>query len=486
MGFFSGVRRRIKKLIPKEVRPIVPYIAGAYFGGMNPAASGLFKSQIGNQFMAAAAAKAATDDEADLKDILRTGAIAAAPRAIDMGVGKLAAGDGRLAEMLNASKTLKDGSQTLSFAEKVGSMANPETLMGQAKLLGGQSALDYGIKAAELNEDALADYNRMLSEQGIADKAGRRAAIRAIYSNTGTWDMDEVDSMLDTYGYRTGGRVGYAMGDQVLTQPSSMDSRSKEELIQSANMADEAYNKIFTRFMERFPGIATGEETIEEMIAMLQAEEIPRENLGIIGTSEAMDMITPESVDRSTRRIMRGDTGFGDVGSMDFSDPDIDVGDYGQSIGKKNGGRIGYEDGDAVDGDVDRILKRRKKKTTSMEDLIKDTILDKDITEGDGEEKNTKSKRRTRDDDLEDNINMMSKSYKIMYPEIKAQPIRPLTFAKGGGVMDAIDVNMMEQIDTPRGDMMIDENIKVTNSSLMDAYEIYRFDMPSRIVTGKR
>ena len=48
-----------------------------------------------------------------------------------------------------------------------------------------------------------------MAAQGINDKAGRRAAIRAIYANTGTWDMDEVDSMLDTYGYRTGGRVGY-------------------------------------------------------------------------------------------------------------------------------------------------------------------------------------------------------------------------------------------------------------------------------------
>jgi hypothetical protein len=43
--------------------------------------------------------------------------------------------------------------------------------------------------------------------------------------------------------------------------------------------------------------------------------------------------------------------------------------------------------------------------------------------------------------------------------------------------MDGIDINMREQIDTPRGDMMIDENIKVADSSLMDAYEIYRFDM---------
>jgi hypothetical protein len=46
-----------------------------------------------------------------------------------------------------------------------------------------------------------------------------------------------------------------------------------------------------------------------------------------------------------------------------------------------------------------------------------------------------------------------------------------------GGIMDGIDVNMREQIDTPRGDMMIDENMEVADSSLMDAYEIYKFDM---------
>jgi hypothetical protein len=213
MGFFSGVRRRIKKLIPKEVRPFIPYLAAAIPGaGMGLGALGA-KGAMGS-FLRAGLAKGLTDDEADLKDVLRTGAIAAAPQMIDAGIGKLAAGDGRLAEMLNATKMV-DGKETLSLAQTAGRMANPETLMGQAKLIGGQGSVDYGIKAAELNEDALADYNRMLAEQGIADKAGRRAAIRAIYSNTGTWDMDEVDSMLDTYGYRTGGRVGYAEGSYV-------------------------------------------------------------------------------------------------------------------------------------------------------------------------------------------------------------------------------------------------------------------------------
>ena len=29
MGFFSGIRRRIKKLIPKEIRPAIPFILAA-------------------------------------------------------------------------------------------------------------------------------------------------------------------------------------------------------------------------------------------------------------------------------------------------------------------------------------------------------------------------------------------------------------------------------------------------------------------------
>ena len=72
MGFFSKIRKKVKKLIPKEVRPYAPYIAAGF---APPGTSGLFGSTIGNQFMAAAATKGLTDDEADLKDILRTGAI---------------------------------------------------------------------------------------------------------------------------------------------------------------------------------------------------------------------------------------------------------------------------------------------------------------------------------------------------------------------------------------------------------------------------
>ena len=192
MGFFSGIRRRIKKIIPKEIRPAIPFIASALIPG--PASSGLFKSAIGNQFMAAAAAKAATDDEADLKDIFRTGAIAAAPTAIEQGLAGVASrtSNKALAEM--ATK----GAEYIRNTDGKG-------LTG-IKKVGGQTALDFGIKQAELNEKAIAEYEADLLARGIRDKAKRRTAIFDIFVGAG-YDADETNAMLDKYGYADGGKV---------------------------------------------------------------------------------------------------------------------------------------------------------------------------------------------------------------------------------------------------------------------------------------
>ena len=253
MGFSSGSRRRIKMLIPKEIRPYAPYIAAAMLPGA--AASGMFSSAIGNQFMAAAATKAATDDEADLKDILRTGTLAAAPAAIGKGLESFGGAYGTgSSNALNAMKGSKVGSSSIPFTERLGNLAtagsestylNPEGVTGafnNAKMIGAQGSIDYGIKAAELNEDALADYNRQMLESGVNDKAGRRAAIRAIYSNTGTWDMDEVDSMLDTYGYRTGGRVNFNDGGE--TEEERRRRKRKEKFDEGFDFAQEGLDSL--------------------------------------------------------------------------------------------------------------------------------------------------------------------------------------------------------------------------------------------------
>ena len=402
MGFFSGIRRRIKKIIPKEIRPALPFIAAA-LPFTAPAGLGALgsKGALGS-FLRASATKAATDDEAGIKDILRTGAIAASPQILDAGIGKLAAGDGRLAEMLNATKTLKDGTETISFADKISSIANPETFTGGAKLVGAQAATDFGIKQAELNEKALEEYNANLLSQGITNKANRRSAIFSVFTNAG-YNDDEVNDMLDKYGYRSGGRVGHADGDMVLTNPSNITPERRNQ-IEGSQEAERAFNIIFERFVERFPGIATGEESLEDMIAMLQAEEVAgTEGTGILGMAEGIGAITPESVDRSTRRIMRGDTQYGDVPGF-----------------KKGGKTEKFDEG----------FEYAKQGLEALEDL---------------------------DDEYE------------------PLPIRELRLAKGGEVMD---MNMKEQIDTPSGDMMMDENIKMTSDpNSMDELNSLSLDM---------
>ena len=243
MGFFSGVRRRIKKLIPKEVRPFIPYIAAGMIG---PAGLGGF-GQTASRFMTAAAARGLSDDEANLKDIARAGGLAALPSALS-----------------NYGDSANVGAK---YAKTAGDYI---TKQGALKTGAAQGAVDMGIKAAELNEEALERYNREMAEQGINDKAGRRAAIRAIYSNTGTWDMDEVDSMLDTYGYRTGGRVGYAMGDRVDTEQIIEDFQRIPSIGKGignlARAGVDNIDKIIEVIIKTNPILATGDKIIEILV----------------------------------------------------------------------------------------------------------------------------------------------------------------------------------------------------------------------------
>ena len=224
MGFFSGIRRRIKKIIPKEVRPFIPY-AAAMIPGLQGFAAGIpgITSMAAQKALIAGGTKFLTDDEADIKDVARAGVLAAAPDYIS---SKMQLG----ADKLNLANELKGAGDISKTAQMLETGAESIKGLGDLKTVAAQGGIDYGIKAAELNKDALARYNEDLLKQGIADKAGRRAAIRAIYSNTGTWDMDEVDSMLDTYGYRSGGRVGLKDGGFNYDKFQKMLDISKEGL----------------------------------------------------------------------------------------------------------------------------------------------------------------------------------------------------------------------------------------------------------------
>ena len=104
------------------------------------------------------------------------------------------------------------------------------------KTIGTQGGIDFGIKQAELNEKALEQYNADLLSRGIRDKAERRSANFNIFTGAG-YEEDEVNVMLDKYGYKDGGEV----------MKASMSLREILELADKTNKAEKKKRKRISR-----------------------------------------------------------------------------------------------------------------------------------------------------------------------------------------------------------------------------------------------
>ncbi len=119
-----------------------------------------FAKAAAQKALLAAATSAGTDEQGDP---LRAGLLAITPDLIGAGTTKLGSGDGRIAEFLNKTKTLKDGTETMSLVERAQALQEPETLGDFAKVIGGQTAKDQTAKFAENNQEGKG-----------RDKGGRR------------------------------------------------------------------------------------------------------------------------------------------------------------------------------------------------------------------------------------------------------------------------------------------------------------------------
>jgi len=235
MGFFKRafkpVRKAVKKFIPKEVRPFLPYIAAAF----GPAAGGIAgmgfqeaAKKLALKGIIAGSTAAATDEDAN---ILRTSLLAAAPAALEGGLGAISTkygsspllksgipkslqqlpGSGDPAQffsetVLEQGLSPTSGSIGTSLANAAGKAGSFIGKQGNVKTIGAQAGIDQSAKFAEIRQDEIDEYNRNLLEQGVASKVDRRNAIFSIYKNAG-YDDDYVNTMLDTYGYADGGRI---------------------------------------------------------------------------------------------------------------------------------------------------------------------------------------------------------------------------------------------------------------------------------------
>ena len=200
MGFFKKVfkpvRKIAKKIIPKEIRPFLPYIAAVTPGLQGFAAAGGITNVAAQKALIAGLTAAATDDDAN---ILRTAALAGGPDLLSQGLG-------------SAGRVLGDANPESKFAQYLVSkgtgleatLNNPGLNMGTAKVVGTQAAIDQSAKFAEIRQDEIDAYNKSLQEQGVLDKTKRRTSILNIYLNAG-YEPEYVNSMLDRYGYDKGG-----------------------------------------------------------------------------------------------------------------------------------------------------------------------------------------------------------------------------------------------------------------------------------------
>ena len=234
MGFFKKITRPIrkiaKKIIPKEVKPFLPYIA-AFYGGPAMAGSNFMTSGIGNQFLRNAVSKGliagatagATDEDAN---ILRTAALAGAPDLLSGGLGSAGRALG------NANPESKLAQFLVSKGTGLEATLNNPSIMDAAKIVGTQTAVDSAAKLAEINQEEIDKYNASLLSQGMQNKGDRRTAIFNIFKNAG-YDDDYVNTMLDTYGYADGGRAGYRYGTMVKTKapPSAASDNGIMEVI---------------------------------------------------------------------------------------------------------------------------------------------------------------------------------------------------------------------------------------------------------------
>ena len=220
-------RKTVKKLIPKEIRPFVPYIAAA-MGPAGFATQGIFANPAVTKALIAGGTRFATDDEADLKDVGITAALAATPDLISQGTGKFIDTPERLAAIKsgNAAPAMTKTQQGLQAIRGAVEGAGP------VKTIATQAGIDAASQLAEINQDALDEYNRKLAEQGITDAKERRSRIRDIYLGVG-YDEDYVDGLLDRYGYKSGGST-YTIEDILdmagdLTKKKRKDKEEEDE-----------------------------------------------------------------------------------------------------------------------------------------------------------------------------------------------------------------------------------------------------------------
>jgi len=228
------IRKTISKIIPKEIKPVLPY-AALMIPGLQ-GAGGLFANMgitntLAQKAIISGLTRGITDDQAKFGDIARAGALAIAPDVIQSGLGSLGSYlTPQTTDALKASMSVSGGANALPISQQIGQLAtraaesqtlqgfvNPGTLMETAKAVTAPSVVEYSVNAMEAARKAQEEYQRELQAMGNlagANKEDQMNYIRRAMVSAG-FNEDEISSAISRSGFVYGGRVGYGLGSLV-------------------------------------------------------------------------------------------------------------------------------------------------------------------------------------------------------------------------------------------------------------------------------
>jgi hypothetical protein len=415
------IRRTISKLIPKEIKPILPY-AALFIPGLQGAAGAFAKMGITNALaqkaIIAAATKGLSDDKAKFGDIARTAALAVAPDVIQQGLGSLGnAITPQTTQALKASMSVTGGGNAIPLTQQVGQAAtaaaesefldtlvNPGTLTQTAKAIASPALTDYSIKQREIQKQELEKYNEQLRERGVTDKIGRRKGIYDIYASiededdSGTYRVysdDYINSILDKYGYKNGGRIGFEAGGEVAAlmaevkrlQSENAELKSKsglKEVREGIDYATKGFEQAFgSPLMGQMPspqrivpgfGLMNGGRVNFEIGGNVSPTDSSEEGIGgviyededgnIISKKEAMDIFNKQAEEEAEERENKfkgGRIGYRDAGYVGKRKDSLKGGGYDSTLSfnpLEDDINSLLEDGGASAGIVSAMLRR--------------------------------------------------------------------------------------------------------------------------------
>ena len=252
---FRKITRPIKKLIPKEIRPFAPYIAAGMIGPAGLPALGLKQGM--SRALLAGLTRGAVDDEADFRDVLRTGVTAALPNIIKGGSNMLA---GKLDPKL-AADIAGNIDKASSLESATGIRAKAAALaskIGQSETLGkltSGSVFNKPTSGSIITAGSMDEARKLIDQyegglEGPYDRKNDRGALFKIFEKAQWGTDDEINDMLDRYGYMGGGSVmpiqtgiagalpmpntrpGYDMGGDVLMASNAQNDEILERLFE--------------------------------------------------------------------------------------------------------------------------------------------------------------------------------------------------------------------------------------------------------------